>query len=190
MTSMLFQKQCPKCIAYIQDTLAHPLPLSHPLRDSISYKHLHRIEHELSTGMERIIKDYFGHKNLVLRLIREHRAQLGSTIPLCYERIYSAIVQWYALLYSDLKANKKRKHPFQIDMECLGVLAVETGLIRGKTKNPLSIFQDWYMEYYIHFLEHLEDIHQEHDGNCIVKQKKGKIVESKWDRSNLDNLYD
>lgn len=187
---MLFHKQCPKCIAYIHDTLAHPLPSSHPLDGCISYKHLPRVQYELATGMEQIVKDYFGHKNLVLRMIREHRSQVGPNVPLHYEKLYSSILQWYSYLYADLKNKTKRKHPFQMDMEYLAVLSVEAGVIRGKNKNPLSVFHDWFFEYYLHFLEHLDEIHTEHDNTFVILKAKKQDVETKWDRSNLDNLYD
>lgn len=143
--------------------------------------------------MEHIVKDYFGHKNLVLRMLREHREQLGLHIPFPYEKIYSCIIQWYTYLYSDLKAKTKRKHPFQMDMECLGVFAVEAGLIRGREQNPLSVFQTWFMEHYLHFIEHLDTIHDEHSpAPALLKKKKATIVETKWDvdRSDLNNLYD
>ncbi len=189
----MFHTKCPKCIAYIQDTLNHPLRLDHPLRDQIYLSRLEALLPQLAESMETFIKSYVGHKNLAPRLIRDTLNIKKSVEPDDYLRIYTLILRWYQDLYFSLKVGEKikRKHPFQMDMETLAILATEVGAIRtSKRECPMTVFTKWFMEHYIFFLNNLDSLHDEHSNKQLKIVKSSSILETKWDRSDLNSLYD
>lgn len=183
----MIHTKCPQCILYIQDTLLFPLPHGHPLRDQVRIQKLLPLLPDLATNMEIFIKSYVGHKNLAPRLLRDTQELKKQIEPRDYYHIYTGILRWYKDLYRGLDGKGVRKHPFQTDMETLAVLAVELGAIRtGQKESPLDVFIQWFMEQYLFFLNHLEEVHETHR----QPKKKSSFVEAKWDRSELDNLYD
>lgn len=191
MTLMLHTK-CPKCIAYIQDTLSYPLRHEHPLSKKILLIKLQPLLYELAETMETFIKSYIGHKNLAPRLLRDTQNIKQKIEPQDYYRIYTLILRWYQDLYFSVKIEskkekEKRKHPFQMDMETLAILATELGAIRtDKQESPLTVFIQWFMEHYLSLLNHLDGVHEEHEKKIV----KVSHLESKWDRSDLNLLYD
>jgi hypothetical protein len=188
----MFHQKCPKCIAYIQDTLNHPLRPDHPLQKQIVIAKLQPLLSELAEGMETFIKSYVGHKNLAPRLLRDAQNIKQKIEPEDYYRIYTLILRWYQDLYFSVKIEskkekEKRKHPFQKDMETLAILAIEVGGVRtDKRESPIIVFTKWFMEHYLFLLNHLDALHDEHEKKIV----KSSITESKWDRSDLNLLYD
>lgn len=161
---------CPQCISYIYDTLQHPLPLSHPHRSYIQYKKISPDRWaDLSFTMDYILRTFTGHRNLVLRLLRETRAAQSNPPPLgdgSALRILDKILAWYRFLFLD----KKEKHLFLREIERVGYDLLSEGCILTQQKeDPFQIFVEWFMNHYFHFLEVLEDIHRQHLYKSILE---------------------
>lgn len=155
--------KCALCMTYIYDTLQRPLAQTHPHK---AFIRIARISPgflmELTKTMNTLLRKYIGHKNLVLRILRETRT-------LAKDDNYSLVIldkilSWYKYLFMDMKQKKQEKHVFLQEIEYMGYEMIARGYIQTRQKeDPLEVFKKWYMTHYLHFLEELDVIHDEHE---------------------------